>query len=97
MYDLHRLGSPEQSVISSWWLDGVVTVTVALRNEAPLFPKALHTFHHNGHPVPHPLPEAHPPPVRDDANEPHWEAVRWGDVWVSHSQAGDNPDVARPH
>lgn len=74
-----------------------MTVTVALWNEASLFPKALHALHHDGYAVPHPLPKAHPPPVCDDADEPHREAVRWGDVWVPHSQAGDNPDVARPH
>ena len=73
-----------------------MTVTVALGNEASLFPKALHTFHHNGHPVPHPLPQAHPPPVCDDADEPDREAVRWGDVRVPHCQAGDNPNVAWP-
>lgn len=74
-----------------------MTVAVALRNKASLFAKALHAFHHNGDTVPHPLSQTHPPPVCDDADEPHGEAVRWGDVWVPHCHAGDNPDVAWPH
>lgn len=74
-----------------------MTVTVTLRDKASLFPKALDAFHHNGHSIPHPFPQTHPPAVRNDADEPHREAARWGDVWVSHSHAGDNPNVAWPH
>lgn len=77
VYIVH-LSLPEQSIIIGSWFDGVVTVTVALRNKASLFAEALHAFHHDGHAVPHPLPQAHSPSVRDDADEPHREAVRWG-------------------
>lgn len=97
MSDPQHLSSPEQSVISSSWLDRVVTVTLALGNKASLFLKALHAFHHDGHPIPHPLSQAHPPPVCDDADEPHREAFRWEDIWVPHCKARDNPDVAWPH
>lgn len=74
-----------------------MTVTVTLGNKASRFLKALDAFHHDGHPIPHPLPQAHPPPVCDDADDSHGEAVRWRDVWVPHCQTRDNPDVARPH
>ena len=92
-----RWNAPEQRVVFRRRLHGVVTVAVTLRNEASQLAEALHAFHHDGHAVPHPLPQAHPPAVRDDADQPHGEAVRWRNVGVSHRQAGDDPDVSRPN
>ena len=90
-----HLHSPEQCIIRRC-PNRAVAVVVALGDEAPLFVEALHPFDHDGHPIPHPFPQAHPPAVGDDADEAHREAVWWGHVWVPHGKAGEDPDVARP-
>lgn len=58
--------------------------------------EALGTFRYNGDTLPHPLPQALPPLVRNHSNNADGEAVRRRAVGVAHGQAGEDPDVARP-
>ena len=86
--------SPEKCVVVGVF-SYFVTVTVALSHNSLLLPEALRPFDHYGHAFPDPLPQAFPPVVGDYANHPHWEAYWWKSVRVAHSQAGQDPDVAR--
>lgn len=71
-----------------------VAVAVALGNEPVLLLEALGPFGHDGDALPHPLAQALPPLIGDDPNNTDGEAVGWGAVGVTHSQARDDPDVA---
>lgn len=71
-------------------------VTVSLGDESVLLLEALGAFRHDGHALPHSLPQALPPLIGDHANDADGKGVRWGAVGVAHGQTGEDPDVARP-
>lgn len=69
---------------------------MSLRNKPVLLLEALSPFSYNGDTLPHPLPQALSPLVRNHTNNTDREAVRWRAVGVAHGLTGEDPDVAWP-
>lgn len=90
-----KYASPEKSIVV-WAFSRFVAVTVSLRNKTILLLETLSPFGYDGHTLPHPLPQALPPLVRNHTDHTDREADRWSTVRVAHGQTGEDPDVARP-
>lgn len=69
---------------------------MSFRNKTVLLLETLSPFGYDGHTLPHPLPQAFPPLVRNHTDHTDGEADRWSTVRVAHGQAGEDPDVAWP-
>jgi len=69
---------------------------MSLGNEPVLILEALGAFSYDGDALPHSLPQALTPLVRNHTNNTDGEADRWRAVGVADGLTGEHPDVARP-